>query len=42
MKVFTQKSTEQSVSLKVDIYDNMIVVVSGKFQFEKKKKCSFR
>lgn len=30
MKVFTQKSTEQSVSLQVDIYDNIIVVVSGK------------
>lgn len=29
MKVFTQKSTEQSVLLKVDIYDNLIVVVSG-------------
>lgn len=30
MKVFTQKSTEESVSLQVDIYDNIIVVVSGK------------
>lgn len=29
MKMFTQKTTEKSVSLEVDIYNDIIVVVSG-------------